>query len=492
MRAPLNIRIVLTALAIALCGAVASAQDIAGFRIQERDNIFARETESSLAVSPTVDNFPVLDCAIEYIRRQDGKDIVYRRGPISLHQRGLNRPELTPLTSGTQPASEVSDASKPYFTGGIIVDLPKTGEASDHLSQQADYRYYMLRVSLIPQSYKDGVLSNRILLERSIVTIDGDIVQVLNSEVFSHSIEIKGNEPLNFTLPAWEKEDDQHHPLIPKSLEEALLVTLETPRFYAFSENYPEPFSTSTRIQYSVPVSSTISLTIRTDDKDKIIDAGHREPGTYQVLLDGAGLPEGRLRANLVATTDEGTPLHDGSLEITKSKDAPEFSPPHYTASAPSFLERFALSLESGFAYQFPVDQAKSMRNMFTHIAFRLGYRVSSFLELGAFGAQDAFHEHPGPEVDTARIADYGGVVGYVYGSFGVYSRMVFGSRSLQPLAQMSVGFTNTAAISDIGIGVRAYVFSRLQLTVLPTVTMHWKNEVSTKIGIQYGMMLRF
>ena len=91
------------------------------------------------------------------------------------------------------------------------------------------------------------------------------------------------------------------------------------------------------------------------------------------------------------------------------------------------------------------VVAVRSMRNMFTHIAARIGYRFNGHFEIGLVAGEDAFHEVPGPRVDVDRISDYGGVVAYTYGYVGPYARIAFGAAALQPVTDLTVAFSNAA-----------------------------------------------
>jgi hypothetical protein len=150
-----------------------------------------------------------------------------------------------------------------------------------------------------------------------------------------------------------------------------------------------------------------------------------------------------------------------------------------------------SVSLESGLAYQFPVDKARGFRNMFTHLMARIGWRFNPALELGLVAGEDAFHEKPESNVDTDNINDYGGVVGYTYGFVGGYMRLAIGSSRIQPLAQTTVAFTNKAVILDFGLGLRASILPRVEAYLVPSYMMHLRGDVSSKLGIQYGVTIR-
>ncbi len=129
---------------------------------------------------------------------------------------------------------------------------------------------------------------------------------------------------------------------------------------------------------------------------------------------------------------------------------------------------------------------------MFTHMAMRLGYAVSPSLELGVLLGQDSFNEQPGPNVDIDRIVDYGGVVPYTYGYFGPYFRLKFGNASVQPMLVGSVAFSSLAPMTELGFGINATIFSRIRLFIIPDVLIHFREQVSTKVGLVYGISAGF
>lgn len=84
---------------------------------------------------------------------------------------------------------------------------------------------------------------------------------------------------------------------------------VEVPPTFYLSNNYPNPFNPSTRIAYSVPRSSYMSLKVYNlhGQEIAILFGGVRQPGNYVATFDGAGLTSGvyfyRLQAgNFVKT----------------------------------------------------------------------------------------------------------------------------------------------------------------------------------------------
>ncbi|MBL0174084.1 MAG: hypothetical protein IPP94_02275 [Ignavibacteria bacterium] len=476
-------------LAVATAFPAARAQDISEYRIATDKDIFLRETASGLAATPT-GILPILDCSVEYIRRYEGRDITYRRGPIPLRQTTADQ-SLPENPEAAEPSSD-GGASQRYFTGGMLLDLPRAGETVNYLSSSDESKRYLIRVSIIPLGYRNSALEARILLERAVVDVDGHALRPRQSEVFSRTVTLHGNDPLNFALPTWEPLRDATPDVIPSSLEEAMLITLETPRNSGFSRNLPEPFSGSTRLTYALNTGCTVTVTIRTQGSNRVIDQGRREAGVYQVLWEPGSLPDGKYLATMEAKDSAGAVMHSAAIEMTKDRNAASYTAPRLALAAPDDVSRFTASTESGFAYQFPIDQKKSLRNMFTHVAVRIGYRVSRRLEIGIVGGQDSFHEYPGPLVDIDRITDYGGVVPYTTGYVGAYTRVLMGSGDVQPVAQFAVAYSNVSTITEIGFGARMTLFRRVQLFVIPSAVSHLKSTVSTKIGIHYGIGVAF
>ncbi|MDT8324904.1 MAG: hypothetical protein RRA94_12390, partial [Bacteroidota bacterium] len=211
------------------------AQDVTPYTLRSgEEDIFQREVNAALARAPMDERLPQLSCTVEYLRRLDGDEIVYRRGPIDMHQHGgmgniaATSSAVTSSAVGTRPISP-DDASSSFFTGGILVDLPRAGESGEpQILLPAQYRY-MLRVALIPQRYVDGTLTAVVYLERAVVREDGEELELFRSEVFSRTVELDGNLPLKFDLPSWDSSLPGGGEAVPERLREGVLLTLETP-----------------------------------------------------------------------------------------------------------------------------------------------------------------------------------------------------------------------------------------------------------------------
>jgi hypothetical protein len=470
-------------LILTLSGNVA-AQDLRAYSLQCADDIFARETERASVTVPIISHMPKLNCSIEYLRRLDGKDIVYRRGPIALHQSAA--PANDDASSPASPESE-----KPsVFTGGMVVDFPRAGESSETLPVSDKQYNCMFRASIVPSEYKDAVLKAKIFIERAVVRMEGTTVIVIRNEVFSRTVELVGNKPLNFDLPPWEEKLKSGVVAIPSALQESILLTLEIPQHFAFGKNIPEPFVKNTTLSYALPQAANINLSISIQGKEKVLDQGYREAGTHDVAWDAGNVPDGNYNATLKATNDKGLLLNTSNISLTKDKTAADTFFP--AAGRMPTSERFSLSTEAGASYLLPADQKKGLRNMFTHIAMRIGYAITSKVEVGLLLGQDSFNEKPGTNVDIDRIVDYGGVVPYTYGYAGPYLRLKFGNSPVQPLLLGSVAFSSASTIAELGFGLSATLLSRIQVFVMPDLLIHFRQPASTKAGLVYGVSVKF
>ncbi|MFZ1731788.1 MAG: hypothetical protein WBQ23_15930 [Bacteroidota bacterium] len=472
-----------------LLPARAAAQDISAYELIAGEDAFQRELASAVARTTMTGSLPRLDCAVEYLRRLNGEEVVYRRGPIDLHQELFIPTDDNDLRRGTQPAA--SESSEQLFRGGILVDLPRAGETDQELALAPRRYRYMLRAALVPTGYKDGTLNAQVLLERAVVTEEGGKLILHGSEVFSRNVELEGNLPLKFDLPEWDASLPEGGRAVPSSLQEAVLITLEIPRHYGMPENLPEPFAKSTLLTYAVPQTSLVRLSIQVHGEEKILEEGLRQAGTYDVVWNAADLPDAEYNAVFTASDTDGKELYRDERTLRKSHDAENWT----GQSAPRMRGidgAFVAGLESGVAYQLPADNAKALSNMFTHVVFRLGYRFSTAWEAGIMVGQEAFQEVPGPEVDIERITNYGGVVGYTYGYAGAYLRWTIGSAFLRPYVEMGTGLSSSAPVAELAAGVKAEIIRNLEVYVSPAVLLHLKSDPSSKIGIHYGMNVRF
>ncbi len=68
-----------------------------------------------------------------------------------------------------------------------------------------------------------------------------------------------------------------------------------TPDNFSLSANYPNPFNPSTKIEYSVPFASRLSLTVfnLVGEKICVLEEGVKQPGNYRVTFNASDLPSG-------------------------------------------------------------------------------------------------------------------------------------------------------------------------------------------------------
>lgn len=471
-------------------GNTMTAQDISEYSLRNNnEDVFLRELTAAVARSSLATTLPRLDCAVEYIRRQNGEEVVYRRGPIDLHQLPFVPATDVRERRGTQPAA--ADGPDQVFRGGLLVDLPRAGETDEELPLSPRGYRYMLRVALVPQRYEDATLHARVFLERAVVSEDNGTLTVHGSEVFSREVQLQGNLPLKFDLPAWDASLPDGGRAVPASLQEAVLLTLETPRYFGLPENHPDPFAEQTLLTYAVPRTSVVRLSIRVEGKDLVLAEGPREAGTYEVVWNAHDLPDDEYAASFTATDPDGNEVFRDERSVRKTHSAG-----NWTGQSGTVLRRENASIvagvESGVALLLPADQTRALRNMFTHVVFRLGYRFSSRWEAGLVVGQEAFHETPGPDVDIDRIADFGGVVGYTYGYGAVYVRWTLSNATVQPYLEAGAGSSSEAPVAQFAGGLKSEILRGVDAYLAPAVLLHLRNETSTKLGIHYGMSVRF
>ncbi len=80
-------------------------------------------------------------------------------------------------------------------------------------------------------------------------------------------------------------------------IESSLMVNVERgiPNVFSLSQNYPNPFKPVTRIDFTLPMSSTVRLAIYDlhGREVRVLVNDRRDAGSYQVLFDAEGLPGG-------------------------------------------------------------------------------------------------------------------------------------------------------------------------------------------------------
>jgi hypothetical protein len=104
------------------------------------------------------------------------------------------------------------------------------------------------------------------------------------------------------------------------------------------------------------------------------------------------------------------------------------------------------------------------MRNMFTHVVFRIRIPI-----LSAMGSRSSSSDRkpstklPVPDVDIDRITDYGGVVGYTYGYGAAYRAMDNRIDLASALCRSSaLALSSAAMLGQVAIGVKAELIRNL------------------------------
>jgi hypothetical protein len=69
----------------------------------------------------------------------------------------------------------------------------------------------------------------------------------------------------------------------------------DVPRFYSLAQNYPNPFNPATKIQYSLPKSTTVKLAVfdMLGRSVTTLVEGYKQAGTYSVQFDASRLASG-------------------------------------------------------------------------------------------------------------------------------------------------------------------------------------------------------
>ena len=82
-------------------------------------------------------------------------------------------------------------------------------------------------------------------------------------------------------------------------------VDLDTPMKYELSQNYPNPFNPATTIQFSLPTSETVKLTLYNANGQEVrsIVNEYKESGTYIINFNASGLSSGAYFYKLTAGT---------------------------------------------------------------------------------------------------------------------------------------------------------------------------------------------
>lgn len=59
-------------------------------------------------------------------------------------------------------------------------------------------------------------------------------------------------------------------------------------------------------------------------------------------------------------------------------------------------------------------------------------------------------------------------------------------------MLQVSAAWSNAAMVAETAFGVKSEVFRQVELYLAPALLLHLRSEISTKLGIHYGVMVRF
>lgn len=70
--------------------------------------------------------------------------------------------------------------------------------------------------------------------------------------------------------------------------KKASVVNIDVPLTFTLHQNYPNPFNPSTKIQFALPVASTVTLEIYNTAGQRIrtLVSGNHAPGTYEIEWD--------------------------------------------------------------------------------------------------------------------------------------------------------------------------------------------------------------
>ena len=93
-----------------------------------------------------------------------------------------------------------------------------------------------------------------------------------------------------------------HNPELPLSVE---LIDNQIPNQFQLSQNYPNPFNPTTNIEYSIPVSGIVAITVHNilgQTVDNLVNE-FQPAGTYRVTWNGSNLPSGMYFYQINAST---------------------------------------------------------------------------------------------------------------------------------------------------------------------------------------------
>ena len=87
----------------------------------------------------------------------------------------------------------------------------------------------------------------------------------------------------------------QSYPIMLNAVATAIEQFVNTPQQFELFNNYPNPFSSTTQIAYTIPVGSKVRLDLYDVLGRRILTIyeGYKDAGTYDVTFDGCYLASG-------------------------------------------------------------------------------------------------------------------------------------------------------------------------------------------------------
>ncbi|MBN2571827.1 MAG: DUF4623 domain-containing protein [Ignavibacteriales bacterium] len=93
------------------------------------------------------------------------------------------------------------------------------------------------------------------------------------------------------------------------SYSNVLSVNIEVPKEYALNQNYPNPFNPSTTIQFALPTSANVKLSVYDilGKEVAVVEQGQKEAGIYSVNFNASNLASGIYVYKLTANGTDGS-----------------------------------------------------------------------------------------------------------------------------------------------------------------------------------------
>jgi hypothetical protein len=215
--------------------------------------------------------------------------------------------KTTDITAGTFRYITRANA---YFTNGPIVNRGWRSSTADTIPNPGDV--LRLRFPLVNGGTTDTVKS----VTATVTTLD-TLILIGSSVQISYGDLVPGVESIGSTTQALKVQ-----PYCPPNAKAKLLLTIvcegvtvradtvtllvqaaatevehesAVPREYGLSQNYPNPFNPSTTIQYDLPKSAMVSLTIYNTLGQLVISLVNEQkgPGSYQIQWNALDVPSG-------------------------------------------------------------------------------------------------------------------------------------------------------------------------------------------------------